>query len=106
MHRTFRHGQGPHELLKRFPSIRASYYSDGEAEYETLDESSALFRVSGASSYVRADCESTAGYFEAGISLSGGLMPEVNVRSCRARGDRSCEFLCRWQGLRPTTAED
>ena len=96
-HRIFLRGQGPHDVLRDFPSVRGTYYSDGTALYEETGDTSARFQVSGASSHSLADCESTAGYFEKAIELMGGTRVSVTLAQCRHHGDAHCEFVCQWR---------
>jgi len=77
--------------------VRATYYSDGDASYERAGDSGGTFRVVGARSHSRPDCESTAGYFERGIELMGGKDVKVELSRCRDRGDEVCEFRCQWR---------
>lgn len=95
-HAIFLQGRDPHDLLSGFPAVRATYYSDGEASYERTGDSAGTFRVVGAGSHSRPDCESTAGYFERAIELLGGKEAKVELGRCRDRGDDLCEFRCRW----------
>lgn len=96
-HAIFLQGRGPHDLLSAFPAVRATYYSDGNASYERTGDSSGIFRVAGARSHSRPDCESTAGYFERAIELMGGKDGKVELSRCRDRGDGLCEFRCQWR---------
>jgi hypothetical protein len=95
-HAIFVQGKGPHHLLAGFKAVRATYYTDGDAGYEPVGASSGTLRVLGARSHSRADCESTAGYFERAIELVGGREVKVSLARCRGRGDPSCDFECRW----------
>jgi uncharacterized protein (TIGR02265 family) len=95
-HAIFLQGKSPHDLLSGFPAVRATYYSDGEASYEKTGDRSGVFRVKGAESHSRPDCESTAGYFERAIELLGGHQAKVELARCRHRGDPVCEFPCAW----------
>lgn len=95
-HAIFLQGRDPHDLLAGFPAVRATYYSDGEASYEKTGDNGGVFRVKGARSHSRPDCESTAGYFERAIELLGGKRPQVELSRCRYHGDALCEFRCRW----------
>ncbi len=96
-HRIFLRGQGPHDVLESFPSVRRTYYSDGSAAYTPDGEQSGTLCVSGASSHTRSDCESTAAYFEKAIELMGGRSARTELKRCRDFGDASCEFHCQWQ---------
>ena len=96
-HRIFLRGQGPHDVLKDFPSIRHTYYSDGEATYTPTGETSGTFRVVSAGSHTVPDCESTAGYFEKAIEMMGGKDVSVALGMCRHYGDPHCELICRWR---------
>jgi len=96
-HAIFLQGRNPHDLLAGFPAVRGTYYSDGDARYEKTGEAAGTFRVTGAQSHSRPDCESTAGYFERAIELMGGKDVTVELSLCRGRGDELCEFRCRWR---------
>lgn len=96
-HRIFLRGQGPHDILKSFPSVRRTYYSDGSATYTMENEKSGTLCVTGASSHTRSDCVSTAAYFERAIELMGGRSARAELKRCRDFGDASCEFHCQWQ---------
>jgi len=96
VHSIFLRSRGPHGILEHFPSVRRTYYSDGEATYEKIDDEKGVFRVRNAASHTLADCESTAGYFERAIELVGGTNVSVVLQQCRSRGNASCEFHCRW----------
>lgn len=97
VHRIFTRGSAPHDLLESFPSVRRTYYSDGEASYERTDERHGVLHVVGAASHTSADCLSTAGYFERGIELLGGKEASVVVQCRRDGGRRECVFVCSWQ---------
>lgn len=97
VHRIFTRGTAPHDLLENFPSVRRTYYSDGEASYERTDEHHGVLHVVGASSHTSPDCLSTAGYFERGIELLGGKGASVMVQCRRDAGHRECVFTCSWQ---------
>lgn len=96
-HAIFLQGRDPHDLLSGFPAVRATYYSDGSASYDRLGDRAGHFRVTGARSHSRSDCESTAGYFERAIELLGGKEAKVELHRCRGRGDELCEFRCEWR---------
>lgn len=91
IHRTFINGDNPHRVLKRYPSVRKIYYSDGEATYEKKGEKQGYLKLTG-SEFTLEDDESTAGYFERGIELMGGL--NVHVEVIRKPG--SCEYVFSW----------
>jgi len=38
IHASLAQGEGPHDILERYPSVRRLYYSDGTAEYERQGE--------------------------------------------------------------------
>lgn len=96
-HAVFLQGKDPHDLLAGFPAVRATYYSDGNARYEKTGDRTGVFRVEGAQSHSRPDCESTAGYFERAIELLGGRQVKVELARCRHHGDPHCEFRCAWE---------
>ncbi len=96
-HRIFLRGQGPHDILRDFRSVRSTYYSDGDASYEPTSDTDGVFRVVGAASHALSDCESTAGYFEQAIELMGGSAVTVVLRRCRDHDHPHCEFVCEWR---------
>jgi uncharacterized protein (TIGR02265 family) len=97
MHAVYLKGSEPHQILERFPSVRATYYSDGTATYERTGPTRGVLRVSGASSHSLADCESTAGYFARAIELLGGDEVRVELVRCRSHGHALCELHCSWR---------
>lgn len=92
IHKTFIKGDSPHNVLKKYPSVRNVYYSDGTGHYEKTGEREGYLKLVGAD-FTLEDDESTAGYFERGIELMGGKNVEVKV----IRGHKQCEYLFNWQ---------
>ncbi len=90
-HAALVRGDGPHEILARYPSVRRLYYSDGNAEYERLNEKRGVLRLSDADFTVQ-DNESTAGYFQQAIEMLGGESVVVEVRAV----SRNCELEFSW----------
>ena len=80
IHKTFIKGGDPHDVLKRFPSVRSQYYSEGTAHYERHSEKEGVLKLQGADFTIQ-DNESTAGYFERAIELMGGRNVLVDVDS-------------------------
>ena len=97
VHKVFARGQSPHDFLSSFPSVRATYYSDGVGTFRKTGDATAIFRVSGATSQTTADCESTAGYLQRAIEILGGQNAYVEHPKCSGRGDDYCEFSCGWR---------
>lgn len=91
VHKTFIMGDNPHRVLKRYPSVRKIYYSDGSGHYEKIGEKEGYLQLKD-SSFTLEDDESTAGYFERGIELMGGR----NVKVVVTRKPRSCEYQFTW----------
>lgn len=92
VHKTFILGDNPHRVLKRYPSVRKIYYSDGSGQYEKIGEKEGYLQLKD-SSFTLEDDESTAGYFERGIELMGGKNVKVDV----TRKPRSCEYNFTWE---------
>ena len=97
VHRIFISGEGPNDVLRRYPSVRRTYYSDGDASFEPIGEHEGILSVVGAVSHTSADCESTAGYFQRAMELLGGKDPSVVVRCIKEKGKSLCTFTCRWR---------
>ncbi|MDA8021188.1 MAG: DUF2378 family protein [Thermoanaerobaculia bacterium] len=96
IHSIFLTGHDPHDLLRKYPAVRRTYYSDGVATYEWIDASRGVLRVRGAVSHTQADCESTAGYYERALALVGVDDPRVDLR-CRTSPSGTCEYHCSWR---------
>ncbi|MDW3193397.1 MAG: DUF2378 family protein [Cytophagales bacterium] len=92
VHKTFILGDSPHRVLKRYPSVRKIYYSDGTGHYEKVGEKEGFLELKDAD-FTLEDDESTAGYFERGIELMGGKNVKVEV----TRKPRSCEYRFSWE---------
>ncbi len=91
IHKTFIQGNDPHDVLRRYPSVRKQYYSDGTAEYQKTDEKRGELKLQDAT-FTLQDDESTAGYFERGIELMGGKNVEVRVVST----SNTCTYYFSW----------
>ncbi len=92
VHKTFVFGDNPHKVLKRYPSVRRTYYTDGTGTYEKTGEKSGHLKLED-SDFTLQDDESTAGYFERGIELMGGRNVKVEVK----RSARQCEYFFSWE---------
>ena len=91
IHKTFIKGGDPHEVLKRFPSVRSRYYSEGSAYYERIGDKEGMLKLSSADFTIQ-DNESTAGYFERAIELMGGSNVLVQVES----RSNECTYKFSW----------
>jgi predicted hydrocarbon binding protein len=88
--------QDPHALLRHLTEIHRQYKDSGHMTYERVDDSSAIVRTFDCASYSASDCLTNLGWIEKAIELCGGKNARAAESECRARGQRMCEYVCRW----------
>ena len=91
-----------HGLLKQTAQIHRLFKSTGAMTYEQVAATRATLRTVDCDSFSRADCLTNLGWLEKALELVGVRAPRVIELSCRARGDRVCEYRCEWsEGVAP-----
>jgi uncharacterized protein (TIGR02265 family) len=95
--RAFVREGDPHHLLSFAESIYAYYYGEGRRTYEKTGPTSAVLITHDAPPATPGDCLTVVGWHERAIELSGGRSVKVSQTKCRSRGDRVCQYDCRWE---------
>jgi uncharacterized protein (TIGR02265 family) len=85
----------PLYLLRNVHRMYSAQHSDGTRSCEEMGPKSATVRTEGGETSVE-DCLTTVGWLRRAIELSGGRVVTVEELRCRARGAKSCEYVCRW----------
>jgi uncharacterized protein (TIGR02265 family) len=86
----------PHFLLRNLPRMYVSQHSSGTRTYEPTGARACVIRTTDGEEPVAEDCLTTVGWLKRAIELSGGGAVVVEERSCRARGQDSCQYHCSW----------
>lgn len=87
----------PHRVLQAASHIYGQHYRYAERTYRRVDAWSCLLTSTGPTQVAVTDCPTAAGWLERILELSGALDGEVDERTCRARGEPSCEHFCHWK---------
>jgi hypothetical protein len=86
----------PHFLLRNVPRMYAAQHAGGVRTYEQLELKAAVIRTVEGDEPSADDCLTAVGWLKRAIELAGGKIVTVEETTCRGRGHRQCEYVCRW----------
>jgi hypothetical protein len=83
--------------LEPFGGRRDPERGEGRRTYEKTGPTSGVLITYDAPPATPGDCLTVVGWHERAIELSGGRNVKVSQAKCRSRGDRVCQYDCRWE---------
>lgn len=86
----------PHFLLRNVPRMYAAQHAGGVRTYDALDAKGVAIRTVEGEEPNAEDCLTAVGWLKRAVELAGGKVVTVEETSCRARGAKVCEYVCRW----------
>jgi hypothetical protein len=86
----------PHFLLRNVPRMYAAQHAGGVRTYEQLDLKAAVIRTVEGDEPSADDCLTAVGWLKRAVELAGGRIVTVEEKTCRGRGHKACEYVCRW----------